>query len=431
MLVIISDLHFTDGTTSNWVDGNDTFNIKPGAFKLFLSKISDIIEHKKKLISKVSFIYNGDIFDPLRTYIWFDAQLDEQPWSVPLVRKKVYVKCKEILEKIINHKHNLEALSWLNGTHPDFKTAWKVDAEIERVYLPGNHDRIMKLDPHCRKLVRQYLLNQSGNQHFNNFYFDPDFHQTLVMHGHESDAFNCEFDKNDNPKYADVPIGDPMTTMLFARIGYEAEKLTIPKAAKKRFRELDNVRPALSSIHYVKDIIQDFNIGKKVNDMVQTVVRDFEALPFVQAWQKKHDRWNIGFDEADKLQDALRAIKLLGTSVPAGLLEKLSALISSDSCQKLAKRHLERTLGQNIRYCVFGHTHEPLHIPLFVDKDRSIEKHYLNSGTFRTTFTRTFDKQEFLRFQRMSFVIIYGPGEFKPEEDAPVYEMWSGLRMHH
>ncbi len=432
MLVIISDLHFTDGTTSNWIKDRDTFNIQPGAFKLLLSKISDIVKNKQELIEKVCFIYNGDIFDPLRSYIWFDADKDEQPWSLPLDKDKLYARCREILKKIVfDHKSNPEALSWLSGKHDEFNDIWKVDAELDRLYIPGNHDRILNLDPQCRKMVRNHLLGQSGNKAFKNNYFDPNFHQTLVMHGHESDAFNCEFDKNGNPKYAAVPIGDPMTTMLFANLGYEAKKLRIPKEAKERFRELDNVRPALSTIHYIKDIIRDFGIGKKVNDMIQGVVKIFEELPFVKAWLKEHDKWNIRFDEADKLQVALRAIKLLGTDVPAGLLEKLAALVSSESCQELAKKHLERSLGQDIRYCVFGHTHEPIHIPLFVDKDRKIEKHYLNSGTFRTTFTRSFDKEDFLRFQRMSFVIIYGPGEFKKGEETPVYEMWSGLRMHH
>jgi hypothetical protein len=31
----------------------------------------------------------------------------------------------------------------------------------------------------------------------------------------------------------------------------------------------------------------------------------------------------------------------------------------------------------------------------------------------------------------MSFVIVYGPNEFSPDEQNPVYELWSGLRMHH
>lgn len=428
MLVIISDLHFTDGTTSNWLGDKDLFNINPDAFKLFFGKISNIIARGKS-IPKVSFIYNGDIFDILRTNIWFDTPKNEQPWSIPIEKNKVYGRCNEILEKII--AHNQESLAWLSGTHPDFENVWKVDTAIERIYIQGNHDRIINQHQPCRNQVYEWLLGQSGNRRFNNFYMDQEYHQTLVMHGHEADPFNCEFDKNGNPKYGAVPIGDPMTTVLFASLGYEAEKLPIPQEAKKRFKDIDNVRPTLATIRFVQDIIHDFNIGKKVDSMIKEIVKNFEGLKFFDEWNKKHDRWNIGFDEADKLQFALRAINLLGTSVPAGLLEKLAGLLRDESHQKLAKRHLERVLGSNIRYCVFGHTHEPLHVPLFLDKDLKMEKHYLNSGTFRITYSQTFDKHEFLRFQRMSFVMIYGPGEYPGHEDIPMYEMWSGLRMHH
>lgn len=428
MLVIIGDLHFTDGSTSNWLGDKDLFNINPDAFKLFFGKISNIIARGKS-IPKVSFIYNGDIFDLLRTNIWFDTPKSEHPWSIPIEKNKMYGRCNEILEKII--AHNQESLSWLSGTHPDFEKVWKVDTAIERIYIPGNHDRIINQHQPCRNQVYKWLLGQSGNRRFNNFYMDQEYHQTLVMHGHEADPFNCEFDKNGNPKYGAVPIGDPMTTVLFARLGYEAEKLPIPQEAKKRFKDIDNVRPTLATIRFVQDIIHDFNIGKKVDSMIKEIVKNFEGLKFFDEWNKKHDRWNIGFDEADKLQFALRAIKLLGTSVPAGLLEKLAGLLRDESHQKLAKRHLERVLGSNIRYCVFGHTHEPLHVPLFLDKDLKMEKHYLNSGTFRITYSQTFDKHEFLKFQRMSFAMIYGPGEYAGHEDIPMYEMWSGLRMHH
>ncbi|UCE53458.1 MAG: hypothetical protein JSV31_30165, partial [Desulfobacterales bacterium] len=49
MLVIISDLHFTDGTTSNWIRKKDLFNINPDAFKLLVGKISNIIVRRKSI----------------------------------------------------------------------------------------------------------------------------------------------------------------------------------------------------------------------------------------------------------------------------------------------------------------------------------------------------------------------------------------------
>jgi len=427
MLVIISDLHFTDGTTSNWAGSKDLFNVNPDAFKLFFAKISNIVA-RRGTIRKVTVLYNGDIFDPLRTQEWFNINHNDHPWSIPVNREKVHKKCLEILHKIV--EHNEEALLWLSGAHNDFNSVWKADSDIERVYIPGNHDRMINLYKPCRELVHQNLLGRRNSRRFNNLYVAQG-HQTLAMHGHESDPFNCEYHENGDPNYALVPIGDPMTTMLFVRLGYEAQGLSIPEEAKRGLREVDNVRPALSVIRYVQDVIKDYKIASKVEPMMEKVVSEFEALPFYRQWQKRHDRWNVGYDEADKLQIALRALKLLGASVPAGVLERLAALVRDEACQNWAKRNLERVLGRDMRHCVLGHTHEPLHCPLFVDEDRNMEKHYLNSGTFRATYAQTFDKQSFLRHQRMSFVIIYGPNEFSRGDEIPAYEMWSGLRMHH
>jgi len=69
--------------------------------------------------------------------------------------------------------------------------------------------------------------------------------------------------------------------MLFGRLGHEANQLDIPKKAKRRFREIDNVRPTLATIRYVQDIIKDFKIQKRVEEMLGEVVKDFENLDYV------------------------------------------------------------------------------------------------------------------------------------------------------
>jgi len=174
MLVIISDLHFTDGTTSNWKKKEDLFNINPRAFKLFLSRISDIVERRN--ISDVHFVYNGDIFDPLRTHAWFDIDASEHPWAIPLNSEKVRDHTKKILENIIDNPCNRTSLQWLNGTHEDFTKVWKQsdsDVTVRRTYIPGNHDRIINLYPDCRGLVYERLLNVSAEEgRFENLYFE-------------------------------------------------------------------------------------------------------------------------------------------------------------------------------------------------------------------------------------------------------------------
>jgi len=428
MLVIISDLHFTDGTTSNKAGSRDLFNIDPDAFRLFLGKISHLVERRPNPIQTVTFIYNGDIFDLLRTYAWFKVPVEHRPWSLPFHQKEVYSNCRRILQKILYH--NDEALKWLSGRHPDFNTVWKADTHIERIFVPGNHDRLINWHPPCRRLIYEHLLGKPGKERFDTTYVDG-VHKTIVMHGHEADPFNCEYDANGNPRYDAVPIGDPMTTALFAALGYRANYLAIPKEAKNRFREIDNIHPALNGVRYLQDIVNDFNIGGKVESMIQKVATEFEALAFYQKWHKAHDRWHFGLDEADKLKYALQAIKLLGTSIPGGLLEKVAGIMGVDAGTKLAQRLLSRKPHKNLHHCVMGHTHETNRIPLSVDKTQHVARHYLNSGTFRTTWTQTFDGQSWVRSQRMSFVVIYGPNEFKPDIELPLYEMWSGIRMRH
>ncbi|MDH4184697.1 MAG: hypothetical protein OEV92_10770 [Nitrospinota bacterium] len=435
MLIVISDLHFTDGTTSNMsADGKDLFNVSAGAFKLFFEDLAETIKRtnakRKGIINEVTLVYNGDIFDPLRTTAWFNHAADERPWHLPFsadVQNAVYGHCRKILVDICGQ--NEEALGWLNGTAEGIKESWPDGVAIKRVYIPGNHDRILNQDQQCRQMIHQKLLNQSDTQVFRNYWEDPD-HSTLVLHGHEADPFNCEYLSQGSPDYNRIPIGDAMTTMLFARIGYMAENQKLAKEAVWRLKEIDNVRPALSGIRFVQDIITDFGIEGAMNAILRHIVADFRNLPFYNDWIKRHDKWSSFWDEADKCQFALEFIERLGSKLPAGMIEKIAGLTGQDNAMEThAKDQLENydRTHADMRYCVFGHTHTPLHAPLYVSN--GAEKHYLNSGTFRTAFTQTLDRRSFLKHKRLSYVVVYRPGEFQGN-DYPAYEMWSGIRMN-
>ena len=433
MLVVISDLHFTDGTTSNYLESEkppkDLFNVSPKAFQIFLMRIADIIKRRPTVINKVCFVYNGDIFDLLRTNYWFGAPVSEHPWDTSGSNKGALLgHAQKILTAIC--ERNRDALRWLSGTHDDFPGIWPFEVKVERIYIPGNHDRIINLYPELRKTVCASLLGQHEPERdcFDPVHMDAD-HKTVVMHGHEADVYNCEYDGRDNPVYQAVPIGDPMTTMLFTRLGQSVLTPGISAKAKSQLREIDNVRPTLSVVRYVQNIISgDPGVEHEVSGAVKAIVENFQSLPFYQEWEKKHDRWSIGWDEADKLQDVLRAVKLLGTNVPAGLLEKLAGFLRDDDPQQWADSLLRTKKHNDMLYCVMGHTHEPDHVPLFVGKDGR-ERHYLNCGTFRTTLSPTLHAEAFVRYQRLSYVIIFGPGEYEKGIDYPVYEMWSGIRM--
>ncbi|MCU0662465.1 MAG: hypothetical protein MUC50_09095 [Myxococcota bacterium] len=433
MLVVISDLHFTDGTTSNWGPdprqsgaNKDEFNVSPRAFKLLIEDVAEIVRRGNK-IDKVTFVYAGDIFDLLRTNAWFEAKEQEKPWAPNPEALLVERRCRSILEAISKAEATSASLAWLSGTHPDFAKSWQTSASIERVYLPGNHDRLLNLYPSCRAWAYAHLLADPTNRApFSNQYTNA-AHSTAVLHGHESDPYSCEIAEDGTPDYSVMPISDPMTTVLFARLGYEAGKRGLPEEVVRRLRDIDNIRPTLAAIRLVQDIERSSHVGKSLAKLVEEVVEDFEALPFYQTWTKANDHWNLGYDIADKLQLALRAIKLLGTKLPLGMMEKLSSMMRNDSCESLALRCLDRMEILGLCNCVLGHTHEPLHQPLDVTPN-GMQRHYLNSGTFRATLTPSFAEKDFVPFQRFSYVVIYGPHEFQAGQPLPMYEMWSGLR---
>jgi hypothetical protein len=469
MLVIISDLHLTDRTTSRIKGGDKDFsdktdckydkknkeekdlsNVSSKAFKAFFGQIAGIIqrreeksekegkniqgEKKQNKIKNLTFVYNGDIFDPLRSARWFDDDKRSSPWRKPYSSVDELKKFHSIMECIMEEHE--ESLKWLSCTHDDFPDIIK-EKKPKLVYIPGNHDRTVNLYQPTRALVYDRLLGEPGNEGevpFKNSYPSPG-HETIVMHGNQADAFNCEFKKNGEPDYGSQPIGDAMTTMLFSSIGHEAQELGISKEVKDRLRDIEHVRPHLKGISYVQDIIRDIpKSASKISEMIDEIVNKFRGLDYYGDWIKKHnlgpidwDRLRLRVDEADKLRAALWLVDTMGLKIPAGKLEGISKLIKGTSYADFAKGVLSKGKGKDMRYCVLGHTHEPLHVPLYQEK--GVERHYLNTGTFRINLGETLEGNDFLRFRRMSFVIIYGPGELDDGTGYPMYELWSGLRM--
>lgn len=406
--------------------------MEPDAFELFFRTISKTVE-RKKYVRTVKLVFAGDIFDILRTYAWFDAHKNKQPWDSTSKTEEVNQSVRSILEDIT--KVNEKSLQWLSGTHKDFKEIWKDGPEIERVYIPGNHDRLINLDPSCREIVRDKLLREKNkSSKFENAYTDLK-HKTIVMHGHEADDLNCEKEDDGRPNYAAMPIGDPMTTMLFAQPGWLAankEKYPkMPKEAIRRLRDLDNVRPELAGLRYIQKIIRNCNVKKEMDEITTRLYKEFKKLPFFKDWKKAHSRW----DKIKGVTLILWGFRVTGSSIiPVALTEKVANFVQNrrkrDSFEKFASKKLKSARIEDIRFCVLGHTHEPNHVPLFRDHN-GIEKHYLNSGTFRTTLSPTYDKKDFIKLQRLSFVIIYEPGEVRRDFNEPLFELWSGLRKRY
>ena len=183
-------------------------------------------------------------------------------------------------------------------------------------YLPGNHDRLVNRYSSLRKKVCDCLGIPSA-------WHDPKTLSPIPMktwrygvfarHGHEYDKFNYEggtaYTEGD---YQRVPIGDPITTELVARLPYAlARRLdAVPGLSPadkqniiRNFQEIENVRPLSAVIEWLLyQVQQNRTLKEVIEDTVQEVIDYFESLDFVKGWYARHDKWTDWRDEADKIQ---------------------------------------------------------------------------------------------------------------------------------
>jgi UDP-2,3-diacylglucosamine pyrophosphatase LpxH len=430
MLVFISDLHFTDGTAGK-------HNINPKAFDYFFEDLNSIIKDERNAIQEVIVVFLGDIFDLLRTWYWVDGgcPVDEKPWGKKEKDEALRRHSETIFDDITENGDNELSLEKIRNGLADIQKNFP-GLPLDSLYFPGNHDRLVNQYRSLREKVCKSLgLNHDADSMFPHSKIFPEY-GVIARHGHEFDSYNYEggstFSEDD---YQKVPIGDPITTELVSRLPFEIKnrldrETTYTQAEKdtliRNFQEIDNVRPFGAVIEWLLYQVK----GKPprlidlINDAVDFVIRDFNRLEFVQAWFEGHDKWLDPFDKADQIQIALYILEKFNIFS----LEKLFSLVTKAGALKFSDPLLEAAPDENalldprIRYVVYGHTHEPLVVPLRVRGDR--EQVYLNTGTWRMRYQKAVRDNSFIGWKNMTYVVFYRDNE-RPGREAD-FETWTG-----
>jgi UDP-2,3-diacylglucosamine pyrophosphatase LpxH len=429
MLVFISDLHFIDGTSGS-------HNIKPKAFDYFFDDLKGIIEKPDNDIQEVIFVFLGDIFDLLRTTYWFATPVDETPWGQKAREAALKDHAEAIFGAITAKSENQASLQIIKSNFAEIQQ--KVP-RFEALYFPGNHDRLVNQWESLRAKVCDSLsLTQTPAAEFPHFQGFDDY-GVFARHGHEYDCYNYEGSKTfSSEDYQEVPIGDPITTELISRLPFELKRrldaVIIPDDQKNRivqnFQEIDNVRPLGAVVEWLLYQVKDKDkwLVDLIEDTVDAVIKHFNGLDFVKAWFARHDKWLDPFDEADKIQIALYILE----KFKVFSLEKLFSLANKAGAVNLGDPLLEAApderalMAPNMRYVVYGHTHDPLVVPIRTRGDQG--QLYLNTGTWRTRYQKALRDTSFISWKNMTYVIFYRSEE-RPGRQAD-YETWTGtLKM--
>jgi UDP-2,3-diacylglucosamine pyrophosphatase LpxH len=447
MLVVISDLHFVDGTAG-------AHNVSCDAFLGFFDDVLTLAEEKQA--TSLDLLFLGDIFDLIRTEKWFEVELADRPWGRadinddptrlgPACRLKGLEILNAVATQVAPH------LEVLTGRHPGCKERIaaleaRMGRPMRRLFLPGNHDRLYAVDDAIRARTRELLAVAEGDvPELGEHLYKCARHGVVARHGHEFDVWNFEgyrpdaggyvFDPVD---YQRCPIGDPITTEIVVKLPRRVAEMLrdqvrpeVATAVYEHLQNIENVRPVTATIPWIwqqagvigarklapgtEDEWQD-DEQARVTDAVLgagvEVGREFMQLPFVKAWLDKHDRW--GFDEADKLQAVAAVLEagigVGGLSALARINDRWDRFVHRDGDEQHVGAYGEPGLKTGeYHYVVYGHTHEFAQEALRVVDDH--EKVYLNSGTWRPRYFLTRDKEAFVEWKEMTYLVFFAADE--------------------
>jgi UDP-2,3-diacylglucosamine pyrophosphatase LpxH len=464
MLVVISDLHLNDGSAA-------PENISAKAFAIWMKDVLALAKHNKA--KELVFLYLGDMVDLLRTEYWFYPKpgeplgtqagetfpLEQRPWGDREINQhpdQLSPACRaraiEILRKICQEASG--QLAYLRGEADGIES--ELDAlgiPVRRFYIPGNHDRLCWVDPTIRQEMLQALgaATIPGPRPFEAIL--PEY-GLLARHGHEWDPWNyeaCQEKRLPAELQADdyqlVPIGDPITTELLARLPFLVTTSLPPGISEEvraqvyeQLRHIEDVRPLSKALHWVlvepASVAEGYDkatretIVATMNTAAKQIIANFMQIPFVKDWLAKHDQWNLRLDEADKLQEIYRWSKVLDIKRLDTVLkvaEKLG-LTEEDDDSRTAEREL--AYASSARFCVYGHSHTFRHVPMARNANGE-DLVYFNSGTWRPRVAQAKDHKSFASYKEMTYLVFYRADEDLGSRGSKSlsYELWTGMMM--
>lgn len=394
MLIVISDLHFSDGTSSQ--------NISHRAFLHFFQHIKNGMRDENK---EIIIVFAGDTFDLLRSEYWMTVDDNERPWGD--TTQKTDIKHQKTASTTTYQKHinaifdrilsaNQTSLEMINQTADLF---YPVPV---RIYLiPGNHDRMLVEVNDYNNILKRYI----GNIEISEAPYKNDDYGIKIRHGHEFDAYNFESDS--------IPIGDINTTELFVYLPYKI-KLQYPDLADELCC-VEDIRPQWRIFDYLASTYPEGEINRCITKETEEAIERYFRIPSVKSWIAAHDTASP-VDDADKLEFMLRFFKFLPLSWAKGLLKTFSYFEMGDS------HYEDMAEKEDALYVVYGHTHSEKVSMLGIREN--LHSYYVNTGTWRERIVSS-KQGVFSRYKTLTYAVFYTKDE--RHTTFPSFELWNGM----
>lgn len=242
MLVMLSDLHFTDGTTAT--------NPHASAFGPLGEELAATA--KAKGATEINVALLGDIFDFERSDYWHrnNVPQDKRPWGGAQLDPStgmnpdpgVEKQFKDILGAILQKREKPTSSGALIEAIGDLKDVSGRPARV--TYVIGNHDRVLNNFASLQQQIADAFHPASVT--FATEYLS-DAYGVLARHGHVFDEHchgqrflnkvlkkGAEVDRFDATTYKVMAIGEVVTAELMAGLVYHAREM-LPDPKHKAF----------------------------------------------------------------------------------------------------------------------------------------------------------------------------------------------------
>ncbi len=445
MLVIISDTHLSDGTTSA--------NPSPQAFEILRNEIEE--NTVANGVQEIRLVLLGDIFDPVRTDWWFDpanVQSEQRPWNGELDPRtgmnrdspEVERQFAAVLRRILDHSATRAFIEMIN-TLPSTKAGLRPAL----TYVLGNHDRAFNNFPSLQQLVRERFGSLPLD--FVNSFTEPAY-GVHARHGHEWEE-NCnarlllrnvlqlgkDFDFLDPALNQVMSISEVITAELMSGLVYRIKQSGDPGLAEL-IKGVDNLRPATDVFQWLQWQARGRNLSTKEQELLARHLIDSISgvvdSEFGKLWDEAWPDLLVSGDLVDRLQlirdhlqaDGLEALRL-GADLMAKLTRLKDALVPErDDCFEGARKEFAH-LGPEIQFLVYGHTHRARHDYLSGSVDGRVRL-YINTGTYLPLVERTADASGFASSHQMTMAFFYKDGEDRKgrARGGPTVDFWSGIK---
>lgn len=444
MLVLISDLHLTDGSSCA--------TTSPGAFGLFAQRLRELAELASwrsdgsyRPLERIDLVLLGDILDVIRTSRWTTIS-GVRPWGNPHAPEFLDQVSRITSDILDGNEESLAILRGLAGESalsiPPALRAGRPASDARQAvplrihYMVGNHDWFFHLsgtrfDALRQKIIRQMGLCQLPDQPFPHDISENDEllqamrrHKVAARHGDLYDRLNFEGDRDSSS------LGDALVIELVNRFAAEVEGQLaneLPAATVLGLREIDNVRPTALIPVWIDGLLErtcNFpSTRKRVKQVWDRLVDEFLAIDFV----RQRDTWSP-LDTVDKLQQILKFSRRLSVGWASTIAQWLNGLRGASGDSYALHAMAEQDFrNRRAKHIVYGHTHLAESVPLDASYAEGfvLNQLYFNAGTWRRVHRQTQlapGEYEFIASDAMSYLVFY-QGD---ERNGRPYETWSG-----